>query len=151
MARRWGRGLLQGRLVRDADVVEGDAAALARTAAERLGGTASVHPPSNGRTHPVVRTRAHRHRHGRTEHYLTPASLPVVSPVRLSHDLHRRDFTINSTVVCPHSARLGEVLDPFDGLQDPLRQRSSTSNRSRDDLHAPSVRLVCPIRSHAER
>ena len=128
------RDLLQGRLVRDADVVvEGDAATLARTAAERLGGTAFVHstfgtakwtPPGwSAHDEPIDIATA------RTEHYPTPASLPVVAPSDLARDLHRRDFTINSMAVCLHSARLGEVLDPFDGRQ---------------DLHSGTLRVLHP-------
>ena len=121
------RDLLMGKPVRDADVVvEGDAAALAQAAATQLGGTAFVHssfgtakwtPPGWRPTDEPIDIAT-----ARTETYPQPACLPVVAPARLQRDLHRRDFTLNAMAVCLHPARLGEVLDPFDGRRD-LQQK----------------------------
>ena len=117
------RDLLQGRPVRDADVVvEGDAPALARTAAARLGGRALAHAPFgtakwtppdwSDRDEPIdIAT-------SRSEIYAQPAALPTVAPAPLERDLHRRDFTLNAMAVCLHPSRLGAVLDPFQGRRD---------------------------------
>ena len=36
----------------------------------------------------------------------------------LEEDLRRRDFTINALALCLNADRLGEIMDPFDGLLD---------------------------------
>ena len=41
----------------------------------------------------------------------------------LSEDLKRRDFTINAMAVCLNKARFGELVDPFNGLDD-LKERT---------------------------
>ncbi len=117
------RDLLRDQAVRDADVVvEGDAPALARAAAERLGGTAFVHeafdtakwtPPDwSEHDEPIDIASA------RGEHYTSRAVLPSVMQAELRRDLYRRDFTINAMAVCLHPDRLGEVLDPYGGWGD---------------------------------
>ena len=41
----------------------------------------------------------------------------------LEEDLKRRDFTINAMAVCLNKARFGELVDPFNGLDD-LKERT---------------------------
>lgn len=57
----------------------------------------------------------------RTEYYEKPASLPIVQPSALRHDLFRRDFTINALAIKLSQTEFGELLDFFGGLRD-LRQ-----------------------------
>jgi tRNA nucleotidyltransferase (CCA-adding enzyme) len=91
------RDALLGRVPRELDVVvEGDAAPVARRAAERLGGevavhdrfgTATVRSPQAG--FDVVTAR--------TETYPHPGALPEVQPgASIAEDLGRRDFTVNA-------------------------------------------------------
>ena len=91
------RDLLLGREPRELDlVVEGDAHAVARRAAERLGGevlvherfgTATVRAP--GATFDLAAARR--------ESYAHPGALPDVEPgATLEEDLARRDFTVNA-------------------------------------------------------
>ena len=47
----------------------------------------------------------------------------VVFTAELREDLRRRDFTINAMAVCLNKARFGELVDPFNGLDD-LKERT---------------------------
>src|SRR5215207_1191184 len=91
------RDLLLGREPRDVDlVVEDDAVAVARRAAERLGGELVVHDRFGTAT---VRSRAATFDvvTARTETYAEPGALPDVRPgATIEEDLARRDFTVNA-------------------------------------------------------
>jgi len=90
------RDLLLGETPPDLDlVVEGDAAAAARTAAERLGGESVVHDRFGTAT---VRGEAVSFDLAvtRSETYAVPGALPDVAPADLRADLTRRDFTVNA-------------------------------------------------------
>ena len=91
------RDALLGAVPRELDVVvEGDAAPVARRAAERLGGEIVVHERfgtatvrSPAATFDVVSAR--------TETYAQPGALPDVAPgATIEQDLARRDFTVNA-------------------------------------------------------
>lgn len=117
------RDLLRDQAVRDADVVvEGDAPAIARRAADALGGEVFVHeafgtakwtPPGWTATDEPIDIAS-----ARGEHYTGRAALPSVMRAELRRDLYRRDFTINAMALCLHPDRLGEVLDPYGGWGD---------------------------------
>jgi tRNA nucleotidyltransferase (CCA-adding enzyme) len=115
------RDLLLGRVPVELDlVVEGDAVAVARRAAERLGGdvvvhdrfgTASVRAP--GATFDLAGARA--------ESYARPGALPDVRlGVPLADDLARRDFTVNAI-----AARVGDgELTAYPGALEDLEGRA---------------------------
>lgn len=96
------RDLLLGGTPEDLDVVvEGDGVALARRAAERLGGGARVVVHERFGTATVrVGDLAFDVASARAETYLSPGALPEVElGVGLAEDLERRDFTVNAMAV----------------------------------------------------
>lgn len=123
------RDLLLGAESVDVDVaVEGDAEAVARHLAVRLGGevraherfgTASVKAP--GLAVDLAGTRR--------ETYPAPGALPDVEPALLAEDLGRRDFTVNAIALGLSGDDLGTIHDPHGG---------------RDDLIAELVRVLHP-------
>jgi tRNA nucleotidyltransferase (CCA-adding enzyme) len=90
--------LLGGEAVDLDVVVEGDAAAAARTAAERLGGRVREHERFGTATVEAEEL-AFDVARARRERYPAPGALPEVEPASLEEDLLRRDFTVNALAV----------------------------------------------------
>jgi tRNA nucleotidyltransferase (CCA-adding enzyme) len=123
------RDLLRGSASVDLDVaVEGDAHAVARALAERLGGEATEHARFGTAS---VRARELHVDLARTrrETYARPGALPAVAPAPLADDLARRDFTINAMAIGLTGAGAGRLVDPHGG---------------RADLRAGLVRVLHP-------
>ncbi len=118
------RDLLLRRPNLDIDiVVEGDGVALARAYGERYSCRCHAHIPfrtavlstPEGYKIDIASTRL--------EYYDSPASLPKVEQSSLKVDLYRRDFTINTLVVCLNPGHYGELRDYFGASRD-LKERS---------------------------
>jgi tRNA nucleotidyltransferase (CCA-adding enzyme) len=112
------RDLLLGRQTVDLDVaIEGDARAVARELAQRLGGHAKEHErfgTATVRAEGLVVDLATTRR----ETYSEPGALPEVQAAGLAEDLGRRDFTINAMALDLNGPEVGKLEDPHGGRED---------------------------------
>lgn len=112
--------LLKGRITAgDFDLaVEGDAAALARLAADALRGTLTIHARFGTATVALADGRSLDLAMTRTETYARPGALPDVTFGPIEADLARRDFTINAMALRLDGAHFGELIDRHGGEVD---------------------------------
>lgn len=114
------RDLFLERPTNDIDVVViGSGINMAEAYAQRLGRGAHLSVFRNFGT-AQVKWKGHEIEFvgARKESYSHNSRKPIVEDGTLEDDQNRRDFTINAMAVCLNSARLGELVDPFDGIRD---------------------------------
>jgi len=112
------RDLLRGSRAVDLDLaVEGDAPAVARELARRLGGEAVEHGRFGTATVRAGELSVDLAT-TRRERYPRPGALPEVEPAPLAEDLSRRDFTINAMAIALAAEGLGRLHDPHGGARD---------------------------------
>jgi tRNA nucleotidyltransferase (CCA-adding enzyme) len=121
------RDLFLRRLTRDLDLVlESDAIPFARALARAHGGRVAAHPAfhtaiwflpshlaSDEETPETIDLIS-----ARSETYAHPAALPTVILGNLKDDLRRRDFSINTLAIRLNGIYFGELVDPFNGMDD---------------------------------
>ncbi len=114
------RDLFLQRPSKDIDiVVVGSGIKMARALARRLGKAARLSVFKNYGTAQVKFHDLEIEFVGaRKESYRHDSRNPVVEDGTLEDDQNRRDFTINAMAVCLNHGRFGELVDPFDGIND---------------------------------
>lgn len=114
------RDMFLGRPTNDIDVVTiGSGISLAEAFAACLGRGAHL---SVFRNFGTAQVKWHGHEiefvGARKESYSHDSRKPIVEDGTLEDDQNRRDFTINAMAICLNSQRLGELVDPFNGIAD---------------------------------
>ena len=114
------RDLLLNRHSDDIDVVVvGSGIQMAKAFAKRLGQGTSISVFKNFGTAQVKQNSVEVEFVGaRKESYQHDSRKPIVEDGTLADDQNRRDFTINALAICLNENRLGELVDPFDGVKD---------------------------------
>lgn len=113
------RDLLLERPCKDIDfVVVGDALDLAQAAAQKLRVKKVSVFQRFGTAHFRYKDLDVEFVGARKESYSSDSRKPVVSTGTLEDDQNRRDFTINAMAIDMHPSNFGELVDPFNGVQD---------------------------------
>ncbi|MBP1630216.1 MAG: cca [Bacteroidetes bacterium] len=120
----WVRDIILKRASKDIDIVcIGSGIELANQTANKIGkhcnvsvfknfGTAMINYMDNGNNWQIEFVGA------RKESYNRDSRKPIVEDGTLEDDQNRRDFTINAMAISLNSNNYGELIDPFEGLQD---------------------------------
>ena len=114
------RDLILNRKSKDLDIVVlGDAAKIATAAAKAIGNNVPVTVFKNFGT-AMIKTDDWEIEFvgARKESYNPDSRKPTVSTGTLEDDQNRRDFTINALAISINENNYGELLDPFQGLND---------------------------------
>ena len=86
----------------------------------------------------------------RKESYNSSSRNPDVEPGNLLDDLKRRDFTINAIAVSLNDKNFGELIDPFDGLNDLENKVIKTPTSPEITLSDDPLRILRGVRFSSE-
>ena len=86
----------------------------------------------------------------RKESYNLSSRNPDVEPGTLFDDLKRRDFTINAIAISINTKNFGELIDPFDGLNDLENRIIKTPTNPEITISDDPLRILRGVRFSAE-
>lgn len=148
----WVRDLIMNRPSKDIDFVcVGSGIALARAVAAALGPDVQVHVYKNFGTAQVVWGDYQLEFVGaRKESYRSDSRKPLVEDGTLEDDQWRRDFTINAMALRLNTSGFGDLIDPFNGMEDIRKKVIRTPANPRLTFSDDPLRMMRAVRFAAQ-